>query len=73
MTFLTVYGVTMKFLELFLLQVYLYIYSLLRGVTFKIPSFSSCALSPMVVPLLEIFLELLLWKSLQYHHIFLTS
>jgi hypothetical protein len=46
-----------------LLQAYLCTYSLLRGVTF-----SSNALSPMMLPLLETFLKLLLWNSLQCHH-----
>jgi len=38
-----------------LLQSYLYTYSLLRGVTFKILSLSSYTLSPMMLLLLETF------------------
>jgi len=51
-----------------LLQAYLYVYSLLRVVTFHVLPFSSCALSPRMLPLLETFLELLLWNSFQCHH-----
>jgi hypothetical protein len=47
---------------------YLYPYSLLRGVTFEVLPLSSYAFSPMMLPLLETFLELLLWNSFQYHH-----
>jgi len=50
-----------------LLQPYLYTDSLLRGVTFKVLPLSSYVLNPMMLPLLETFLELLLWNSLQYH------
>jgi len=57
-----------------LLQAYLYTYSLLRGVTFEVLPFSSYALSPRMLPLLETFLELLLWNSIQcHHHIFCMS
>jgi len=57
-----------------LLQAYLYIYSLMRGITFKVLSLSSYALSPMMLQLLETFLELLLWNSFQCHyHIFWMS
>jgi len=50
-----------------LLHAYLYIYSLLRGVTFKILLFDSYALSP----LLETFLEFLLSYCFQcYRHIY---
>jgi hypothetical protein len=48
-----------------LFQAYLYTYSLLRGVTFEVLPLSSCALSPTMLPLLETFLELLLWSSFQ--------
>jgi hypothetical protein len=52
-------------------QSYLYIYSMLRGVTFEVLPLSSYALTPTMLPLLETFLELLLWNSLQCcHHIF---
>jgi len=47
---------------------HLYTYSLLRGVTFKVLYFSSNALSPMILPLLETFLEFLLWNSFQCRH-----
>jgi hypothetical protein len=46
-----------------LLQVYLYTSSLLRGITFKVLPFNSCACSPMMLSLLETFLEFLLWNS----------
>jgi hypothetical protein len=42
-----------------LLQVYLYTYGLLRRVTFELLILSSYALSPTMLPLLEIFLEFL--------------
>jgi len=45
-----------------LLQTYLYTYSLLRGFPFEVSPLSSYALSPTMLPLLETFLELLLWK-----------
>jgi len=48
---------------MFLLQAYLYTYSLLRGVTFKVLPLSSYALSPMMLQLLETFLELMLCNS----------
>jgi len=51
-----------------LLQAYLYMHCLLIEVTFKVPLLSSCALSPLMLPLLETFLELLLWNSFQCHH-----
>jgi hypothetical protein len=38
-----------------------------RGVNFQVHPLSSNALSPMMLPLLEIFLELLLWNSFQCH------
>jgi len=54
-----------------LLQVYLYTQSLLRGINFIVLPYSNYALSSMILPLLETFLELLLWKSFQCHcHIF---
>jgi hypothetical protein len=57
-----------------LLQACLYTYSLLRGVTFQVLLSSSYVLSPMMLPLLEKFLELLLWNSFQcHHHIFWMS
>jgi len=48
-----------------LLQAYLCTYSLLRGVTFEVLPLSNYSFSPMMLPLLEIFLELLLWHSFQ--------
>jgi hypothetical protein len=55
-----------------LLQACQYTYSLLRRVTFKVLTFSSYALSPVMLPLLETFLELLSQNSSQcHHHIFL--
>jgi len=55
-----------------LLQAYLYICSLLRAVTFKVLPLSSYALSSTMLPLLETFLELLLWNDFQcYCHSFL--
>jgi hypothetical protein len=54
-----------------LLQAYLYTYSLRREVTFKVPPLSSYASSPVMLPLLQTFLEILLWNSFQFHlHIF---
>jgi len=50
---------------MFLLQAYPYTYSLLRGVTFEVLTFSSYARSPTMLPLLKIFLDLLLWNSFQ--------
>jgi len=44
---------------------YLYAYSWLSGVTFQVIPFSSYARIPKILPLLEIFFELLLWKNLQ--------
>jgi hypothetical protein len=53
-----------------LLQAHLYTYSLLRGVTLEVFHFSSYALSPTMLPLLET-LELLLWNSFHCcRHIF---
>jgi len=43
-----------------------------RG-TFEGHPLSSYTLSPMMLPLLEIFLELLLWSSLQWHYSFMCS
>jgi hypothetical protein len=62
-----------EFIRIILVQVsYLYTYSLLRGVNFKVPPLSSCALGPTMMPLLETSLELLLWNFFQCcHHIFL--
>jgi hypothetical protein len=54
--------------EIILLHAYLYTYSLLKGFTFKVLPLSSYALSQMMPPLLQTFLELLLWNSLQCHH-----
>jgi hypothetical protein len=50
-----------------LLQAHLYKNGLLRGVTFEVLPLSSYALSPVMLSLLETFLELLLWNSLRYH------
>jgi len=56
-----------------LLQIYLYNYSLLRGLTFELLPLCSYAPSPMMLPLMETFLELLLWNSFQYnHHLFVV-
>jgi len=64
----------MTFPEWFLLQAYLYAYSLLRGVIFEVLPLHSCALSSTMLPLLETFLEFLLWNSFQWHrHIFCMS
>jgi len=62
----------MKFQNDFIASIaYLYTCSLLRGFNFKVLPLSSYALSPMMLPLLETFLELLLWNSFQCHcHIF---
>jgi len=51
-----------------LLQTYLYTYSLLRGITFEVLPLSSYALSPVMLPLLQTFLELPLWNSFQCCH-----
>jgi hypothetical protein len=49
-------------------------YSLLKGATFEGHPLSSYALSSMMLPLLETFLELLLWNNFQcHHHIFWMS
>jgi len=49
---------------------YLHTYSLLRGVTFGVLPLNSDALRPTMLPLLETFLELLLWNSFQCCHFF---
>jgi len=51
-----------------LLQAYL-----LRGVTFEVLPLGSYALSPVMLPLLETFLELLLWDNFQWccHYLFI--
>jgi len=49
-------------------QAYLYTYNLLKGVAFKVLPFSSYALSPTMLPLLETFMELPLWNNFQCHH-----
>jgi hypothetical protein len=52
---------------------YLFTYSLLKWVTFEVLPLSSYALRPKMLPLLEKFLELLLWNSFQCRrHIFLN-
>jgi hypothetical protein len=56
-----------------LLHPYLYTYSLLRGIAFKVFPLSSYAVSPMMLPQLETFLELLLWNSSQCHHHFISA
>jgi hypothetical protein len=53
-----------------LLQTYLYTYNLLRRFTFKVLPLSSYAISPMMLPLVATFLELLLWNSFHWHHHF---
>jgi len=62
-----------------LFQAHLYTHSLLRGVTFDVLPFSSYALNPTMLPLLETFQYLLIWNSfsfsfgcLQYPEIFVT-
>jgi hypothetical protein len=51
---------------------YLYTYCLLRGVTFDVLHLRSYELSSTMLPLLEMFLEPLLWNSLKCcRHIFL--
>jgi len=60
--------------RMILFQAYLYIYSLLRGVTFEILPLISYAISPTMLPLLETFFEHLLWNSFQCcRHISLMS
>jgi len=50
---------------------YLYTHSLLRGVTFEVPPFSSYALSPTMLPRYGNILEFMLWNSFQCRrHIF---
>jgi len=51
-------------------QAYLYTYNLLRGVTFEVLPLSNYAFSQTMLPLLETFLELLLWNSFQCHRHF---
>jgi len=46
-----------------LLQAYLYTYSLLRGVNYEVLPLRTYVLSPMMLSLLETFLELQLWNS----------
>jgi hypothetical protein len=54
-----------------LLQACLCTYSLLRGVTFEVLPLSSYTLSPTMLPLLERFVEILLYNCFQCHyHIF---
>jgi len=51
---------------------HLYTYDFLGSVTFQVLTLSSYALSPTMLPLLEIFLEFLLWNNFQCHrHILL--
>jgi hypothetical protein len=50
---------------------YLYTDSLLRGVTIEVLPLSSHARSPKMLPLLEIFLEYLLWNIFQCYRHFL--
>jgi len=50
---------------MFLLQAYMYNYSLQRAVTFQGLPLSSYAINPTMLPLLEIFLVLLLWNDFQ--------
>jgi len=55
-------------------MILLYNYSVLRGATFKVRPFNSCALKPTMLPLFDTFLGLLLWNNFQYHgHIFWMS
>jgi len=56
-----------------LFQAYLYTYSLQSGVTFEVLPLSNYALSSVMLPLLETFLELLLWNGFKCrHHISLS-
>jgi len=48
-----------------LLHAHLYTHSLLRGDTFEVLPLSSCALCPVMLPLLGTSLILLLWNSFQ--------
>jgi hypothetical protein len=61
----------MKFPDDFIASIPVYL-QLTERVTFEVLPFSSYALSPMMLPLLETFLELLLWNSFQMpsSHIF---
>jgi hypothetical protein len=63
-------GVVMKFPEWFYCK---RTFSVLRRVTFEALPLRSCALSPTMLPLLETFLELLLWNTFQCHHFFMAS
>jgi len=45
------------------LQAYVYLYNLLRGFIFEVLPLSSYALIPTMLPLLETFFKLVLWKS----------
>jgi len=57
-----------------LLQTHLYTHSLLGGVTFEVPPLSSFVLSLLMLPLIETFLDLLMWNSFQWRrHIFWIS
>jgi hypothetical protein len=50
---------------------YLQPYSLLTGISFEVLSLGSYALVPTLLPLLQTFMELLLWNTFQCrHHIF---
>jgi hypothetical protein len=54
----------------FIISICVYL-QITEGVTFEVLPLSSCALSLTMLPLLETFLELLLWNSFQCcHHIF---
>jgi len=61
----TVREVAVKFPELFYCKPHTCVLILLRGVTFQVLRLRSYALSPTMLPLLETFLELLLWNSFQ--------
>jgi hypothetical protein len=63
-------GVGYEVFGTILLHAYLYIYMLLRAVTFEVIRLSTYALSPTMLPLMETFLELLLWISFQCHRHF---
>jgi hypothetical protein len=52
------------------LQAYLYTYSLLRGVTFKVLPLNIYALSPIILPLFEKLLAPPLWHSFQLFFFF---
>jgi len=57
----------MKFWNDFTTSIPVYL-QITEKVNFEVLSLSSYALGPMMLPLLETFLELVLWNSFQCHH-----